>query len=634
MPGIKVARTFPMDQSDRQDRRMAKFSRYQQIFSEIELFLNAGRYEDAKVLLRFLDDRPLDRESSLRLLLINITLDGARPYKDEIDKLHGLLNPNDLEKEIVKKILFLASKSAEQEGRREQTRAYPLNQPLEEHIPPRALESQLREKATLLQDRESELLTFKKQLAELSASRDQAVRSLEDTVKQNTELLQTREAALNALEHRFSETSRSLETQLSEKQDLLESREKDLKEIGSKVVELNAQLAELGRAKDRDGRLLHEELTQKTALLQVRDAEIKKLQERSGEQIRALEGQLGEKQSLLAARATELDSLMGKMSRLAQERAELVSEREKADQRVQEVLRQKAALLQAKESSIHEMKEQMRTKIQSFERELAEKQKRMEKSGVELAELQSQIRNLTKRLGDVEASKLRAETLLHQERNRTSQALSAVDSAKDLAREPPGDQVPAPESITTPSTYGHDDNPGWPSWFRRAWQTTWKPKTFPAPGVSAAVVGLLLMPIAYFLLAHGRTEPGYTNAPAPTTGGNSVVAVDAIMPSKPNFAADNAKKKRFDRVVTKKREEPPGEMMAYKTRRVVSLREEPRFAAASKAQIGAGTSISVLESNGDWFKVRTRPSGAIGYVRKEYLVRQSSTRTEDRLGLY
>jgi len=612
---------------------MAKISRYKQIFSEIELFLNAGRYEDAKVLLRFLDDRPLDRQSSLRLLLINITLDGAIPYKDEIDKLHGLLNPNDLEKEIVGEILLLASKSAEEQGRREQPRAYLLNPPLEESIPPDASASELREKAKLLQGREAELLTVKKQLAELSASRDRAVRSLEETVKQNTELLRTKEAALNALENRFSETSRSLGTQLSEKQDLLESREKDLKEIGSKVIELNAQLAELGGVKDQDVRLLHEELTQKTALLQVRDAEIKKLQERSAEQIRALEGQLGEKQSLLASRATELDSLMDKMSRLAQERAELASQREKADQRVQEVLRQKAALLQAKESSIREMKEQMRTKIQSFERELAEKQKRMEKSGVELAELRNQIHVLTKRLGDVEASKLRAETLLHQE-NRTSQTLSAVDSAKSLAGEPPGDQVPVPESITTPSTPVHDYNPGWPSWFSRAWQTTWKPKTFPAPALSAAVVGLLLMPIAYFLLGHGRTGPGYTNVPAPTTGGNSVVAVDAIMPSKPNFEADNAKKKRVDRLVTKKREEPPGEMMTYKTRRMVSLREEPRFAATSKAQIGAGTSISVLESNGDWLKVRTRPSGAIGYVRKEYLVHQSSTRTEDRLRLY
>ena len=603
---------------------MSKISRYQQIFSEIEHFLNAGRHEDAEVLLRFLDDRPLDRESRLRLLLINVTLDGAIPHKDEIDKLHGLLHPNDREKEIVSKILLLASKSAEEEDRRKHPRAYLLNQPLEEPIPPQAFERELREKAKLLQDRESELLTFKKQLAELSASRDQAVRSLEETVAQKTEL-----------DNRFSETSRSLENQLSEKQDLLESREKDLKEIGFKVNQLTTQLAELGRAKDQDGRLLRDEITQKTALLQVRDSEIRKLQERSAEQIRGLECQLGEKQSLLESRATELDSLITKMRNLTQERAKLTSERDKSDQRVQEVLREKAALLQAKESSVREVKEQMRTKIQSFERKLGEKQKRMEKSAVELAELRSQIHVLTKKLEDVEVSKLRAETLLYQERNRARQALSTVDSTnKSFAGEPPGEQATVSESINTPSTPGHDHNSGWPSWFHRAWQFTWKPKTFPATVLPAAAVGLLIMPVAYFLLGHGRTEPGYTNAPAPAADGNSVVAVDAITPSMANFEGDNDKKKPVDRVVAKKRDKPPGEVIAYKTRRVVSLRAEPRFAATSKVQIGAGTSISVLESNGDWFKVKTRPSGAVGYVRKEYLVAQSSTQTEAGVRLY
>jgi hypothetical protein len=99
---------------------MAKISRYQQIFSEIELFLNAGRYEDAKVLLRFLDDRPLDRESSLRLLLINVTLDGPRPYKDEIDKLHGLLNPTTLRKKSSGK--FFSSHRSLRKRKAEETR--------------------------------------------------------------------------------------------------------------------------------------------------------------------------------------------------------------------------------------------------------------------------------------------------------------------------------------------------------------------------------------------------------------------------------------------------------------------------------------------------------------------------------
>jgi hypothetical protein len=84
------------------------------------------------------------------------------------------------------------------------------------------------------------------------------------------------------------------------------------------------------------------------------------------------------------------------------------------------------------------------------------------------------------------------------------------------------------------------------------------------------------------------------------------------------IGADNRK--------ARKREDRLERGDAYVTRRAVLLRGEPRFASTAKAQIGAGTSISVLGAQGDWLKVKTRPSGAVGYVRKEYLVPESSLR--------
>jgi hypothetical protein len=64
----------------------------------------------------------------------------------------------------------------------------------------------------------------------------------------------------------------------------------------------------------------------------------------------------------------------------------------------------------------------------------------------------------------------------------------------------------------------------------------------------------------------------------------------------------------------------------YVTRRAVALREQPRYAARAKAEISAGTSVSVLGEQGSWLRVKTRQSGDIGYVRKEYLVLASSAR--------
>ncbi len=601
---------------------MIKISRSKQILSEIELLLNAGNYEDAKVLLSFLDAHRLDHESWLHLLLINVRLDGAIPYKDEIDGLRSLLDPSDVEKEIIRKIFLLASKSAE-EGRRDQRRADPVNQTPEQPVPLRAFENQLRDKTKLLQDRELELLTLKKQLAELSASKEEIVRSLEETVVQN-EALRTKEAARNALENRFTQTIRSLENQVSEKEKFLESREANIKALGYRVNQLNRQLAELRRAKDEDGRLFLEEIAQKGELLRLRDSAIKILEERFTKQIRVLEYQLGDEQNLLEIRDRELDSLMGKVSELIQERADLASEREKSDRLLQEALREKTALLHANESSTRVV-EEMRAKIQSFERELAEKQELMENSGTAVAELRRQIHVLTKRSREVAAAKLRAENLLHEERIRASHAHSAANSAhKGFADERPNDQVPAPEPTNTPSI---DDKSSGPSWFRRAWHITWKPKTFPATSLSVAAVGLLIVPIAYFLLGHGHAP----------TGGNSVAAVDAVItkssiddeeyraPVSPTPRALELKSRKAPDANyrnARRREDPPRRAAAYKTRRPVSLREEPRFAATAKTQIEAGTSISVLETQGDWFKVKTEPSAAVGYVRKEHLVRQ------------
>jgi len=601
---------------------MIKISRSKQILSEIELLLDEGNYEDAKVLLSFLDARRLDHESWLHLLLINVRLDGTISYKDEIDGLRSLVDPSDVEKEIIRKIFLLASKPAE-EGRRDQRRADPVNQMPEQPVPLRAFENQLRDKTELLQDRELELLTLKKQLAELSASKEEIVRSLEETVVQN-EALRSKEAARDALENRCTETIRSLENQVREKEKFLESRAANIKALGHRVNQLNRQLAELRRAKDEDGRLFLEEIAQKGELLRLRDSAIKILEERFTKQIRVLEYQLGDEQNLLEIRDRELNSLMGKVSELIQERADLASEREKLDRLLQEALREKTALLHANESSIRVV-EEMRAKIQSFERELAEKQELLENSGTAVAELRRQIHVLTRRSREVAAAKLRAENLLHEERIRASHAHSAADSAhKGFTHEAPSDQVPAPEPTNTPSI---DYKSSGPSWFRRAWQITWKPKTFPVTSLSVAAVGLLIVPIAYFLLGHGRAP----------TGGNSVAAVEAVItkssiddeeyraPVSPTPRALELKSRKTPDANyrnAKRHEDPPRRAAAYKTRRPVSLREEPRFAATAKTQIEAGTSISVLEAQGDWFKVKTEPSAAVGYVRKEHLVRQ------------
>jgi hypothetical protein len=579
------------------------------MLSEVELFLDAGNYDYAKVLLSFLDNDALDRESRLYLLLINIRLDGPIPYKYEIDQLCTLSNPSNAEKEIIRKIVLLQSKYAKEQGRKDQSGAYLLvEQRRDQPVPFPAFVSQPRE-AELLQEHEWELLALKKRL-------DQAVRSLEETVEQKTELLRTKELALNALENRFSQTIRSLENQLTEKDELLVSRDADLKALGSKVNQLDARLAELDRANDQDARLLREELTRKTELLQVKDAAIKKLEEQFVGQIHALESQIDEKQNLLATSDTELASLMAKVSELTRERTELALERENSDRLIREKLRENAALLQAKESSITEMEDRMSAKIHWLEHQLTEKQELLKNSTSELDKLRSQIDVLTERLAQVEAGKFRAETVLHEEPNIASQGLSSADAARESAV---GALRGDPEPIVPPSPSRQDRNSGWLSGFQRAWQIPSRPKTFPATALSVAAVGLFIIPIGYFVLGHHHTVPN-----SPDTVAQARLPVTIVESSMVEEERGTSAAPLVDLKNARKREDRPEGRDAYVTRRAVSLRGEPRFAATAKAQIDAGTSISVLGAQGDWLKVKTRRSGAVGYVRKEHLVPQSS----------
>src|ERR1043166_7452102 len=68
-----------------------------------------------------------------------------------------------------------------------------------------------------------------------------------------------------------------------------------------------------------------------------------------------------------------------------------------------------------------------------------------------------------------------------------------------------------------------------------------------------------------------------------------------------------------------KSEEPTLDVVDYRTLRITPTRQEPRFGASVIEEIEPGTVISVLETNGDWFKIKTRTTGNVGYVRKEYV---------------
>ncbi len=142
-----------------------------------------------------------------------------------------------------------------------------------------------------------------------------------------------------------------------------------------------------------------------------------------------------QKQELLAARDTELDALMVKVSELSQKLSETGAERERSDRLLQEELREKTMLLQSREASIGELEEHLKGRVESLERQVVEKHRLLESSGVELGELRGQFNTVTERLNEAEAAKVALDGLLQQERSKNDKALTLVEAPEKDADE-------------------------------------------------------------------------------------------------------------------------------------------------------------------------------------------------------
>src|ERR1044072_4662293 len=103
---------------------------------------------------------------------------------------------------------------------------------------------------------------------------------------------------------------------------------------------------------------------------------------------------------------------MAKVSELTQSLSEASAERERSDRLLQEELREKNVLVESGEPSTADLEDQLRGRLESVEREVAEKHELLETSGAEIAELREQLYAMTGRLYDAEATKVALERFL------------------------------------------------------------------------------------------------------------------------------------------------------------------------------------------------------------------------------
>src|SRR5262245_60184157 len=337
-------------------------------------------------------------------------LDG---YRSKVDSLTEQLADLRLTKERAENIL--------QQERKKMKVLQSKESPITE------LEKSLTATQELLQSRsaESEALkskvnTLTEQLTDLRLAKERAENILQKELKK-TEVLQAKDPG-GPNESTLSETVRAREKELSEKQELLQTRTRELKAAKSKVNTLRERLAAKGSANKQTESVLQQQLKQKAELLQSKEAAMKELQESSRATVQAFERQPNENEKLIKERDEELKAL-GSESNAP---TESVQGRKRAKSILLQELQNRTELLQAKEIIVKELEERLNATVQALENARSEVQRltnernaqspdRPTKNGPakEQAEglRQSDLKGMNSKLLELGAAKARAASL-------------------------------------------------------------------------------------------------------------------------------------------------------------------------------------------------------------------------------
>jgi chromosome segregation ATPase len=288
-----------------------------------------------------------------------------------------------------------------------------------------ALQTQLSEQRSLLQNRSTEAAELKAEVNALTARLADAVSAKErvesqrlDELKKQTPALQAKDAAIKKIEERVHVTVRDFAGRVAEKEKLLKDRDAELLALRSRVH----ALAQTGSAKEQSQSLLQQELKTQAEALRAKDAAIKEKEKKLDRKIQALEIQLSEKEALLQSRSTELDGLKGEVSVVAGRLADAASAKERAENLLQQELKKRSELLRSKDSALQEAEKNLLAKVRTLENQLGERDAFLRERDAHMQDLQAQLTKMG-------SSNEEARRLLSDELKKLRPVLAAKDAA-------------------------------------------------------------------------------------------------------------------------------------------------------------------------------------------------------------
>jgi chromosome segregation ATPase len=231
------------------------------------------------------------------------------------------------------------------------------------------LENNLTATQKLLQERSQEIDALKseanaltEQIADFRLAKERAEKALQRELER-TQFLVSQDLVVGETKDGLSGGFQALERELRDKQELLQTRNRELKAAKSKLHTLRERLTALETAKKQTENVLQQQLKQKTELLQKKDAALKELQESLSAKLHALEVRLDEKEGLLGNRDGNLETLGFEPPSSTESSAA----KNRAQSLLLQELQNRAEMLEAKDVAIKELQQQLNSTVQALE---------------------------------------------------------------------------------------------------------------------------------------------------------------------------------------------------------------------------------------------------------------------------
>lgn len=292
----------------------------------------------------------------------------------------------------------------------------------------KALEAQLSEKDRHLRGLDAEMRALQKQLGESTAAKERAEQLYQQDSLKAQEALRAKDSLIEELEQKRNVTAQGLHDELAQKDLLLQVRDDELKGLKAELKAVTQRSNDMAAAKEQTERSLAEEVLKTQRLGEQQEVANRALQDRLGKEIKELHGQLSERRESLISREREITELKAQIATVAEQSTKIKTASERTVGSLQRQLSKETENRRAADSAHKLLEESLKSKIETLEKQLAERQRSVGGRDAEVVSLRSEVAALNQRAAELAAAREEADRLLREALSQKDELLRSNDT--------------------------------------------------------------------------------------------------------------------------------------------------------------------------------------------------------------